>query len=190
MFVFIHVNVPLPCLGTGSQCGSALSFDVVNDNVFLTLLSASGPGSGAPPAPAGAWEPVGCRGPVRLPQSGGNYMYSLADCLNVAMAANWVYAGMSVCGNNQLNCRNCFGCNANDVVSGTCTIAGLSVTQYNNVSDPSYPCDPMGGLALNPAGTYIYLTFLCALCVRLLGCAASQQRSQCVAALTFAGSPS
>ena len=172
MFVFIHVNVPLPCVATGGQCGNALSFDLVNDNVFLSLVSSSS-NVGAPPAPAGAWTPVGCRGPLTLPRSyAGNSLSvgtgaSLSDCLNQATALGWLYAGLSVCAGGDTSCRTCRGCSGTDIAYGACNVAANNVVQYNNASAADYPCDPMGGVVSTSTG-YNYITFLCAFAAGLV----------------------
>lgn len=158
MFIFFHIIVPIPCAGGSTGCGSALSFDVVNDNVFLSLLSSSG--SSSPPAPSGAWNDVGCRSGTGFPRA-GSWQTTLADCLNIGSANNWVYAGMSVCGTGDFACRRCDGCTQLDVDEGTCVISGNSVVEYNNISAANYPCDPMGGYQDTATGKQFY-TFLCA----------------------------
>ena len=162
MFIFIHIIAPLPCLGTGSQCGAFLNFDVVYTNAFLSLVSSGAVQSALPP---GAYVPLNCRGPVMLAESwngdGMPVAPNIADCLNQAAVYNWVYVGMSGCtgGHDLYNCRSCQGCTQTEVVDGRCLVDSRFAIQFANMSDPSYPCDPMGGMlfpSTNPAHAQIF----------------------------------
>ena len=102
----IHVSIPKPC-PAGSYCGAAVDFDVANENLVLYQL-ATVTGS-APPAPAGAWSVVGCRTAVSTPQMLG-YVFSVAECINLAVTANLAYMGISVVGNGDMTlARSCRG---------------------------------------------------------------------------------
>lgn len=85
--------MPLPC-ASGVTCGPAASFDVANENLVLYQLGTVA--AGAPPAPAGAWNVLGCRLAVNAPQFLGP-VSSLADCINLATAgANMAYLALTI----------------------------------------------------------------------------------------------
>ena len=138
MFVWIHVSVPLPCAGGSTNCG-ALSFDVVNDDVFLIPLNVSG----STPR-SGAWSSVGCyttpSGQAPSLPTGLGAFNNYADCVNVGDLANLVFLGMTVCGSHDFACRSCYGCTQAQVDSGSC------LYPPNPILSVATTCDPMGAV--------------------------------------------
>ena len=148
MFTWIHVNVPLPCAGGGTGCG-ALSFDVVNDNVFLIPLGTFGNNA----TRSGAWTNAGCingtsSGTGFFLPTGLGYATSYADCVNTGNLAGMVYLSMSVCGSMDYTCRSCWGCTQAQVLSGQCVVAAPTLRN-------STACDAMGAVGASSLYKFI-----------------------------------